>query len=131
MWAAVQQGVESVIFLAGVSGASAPTAIPLSAVVGIIAGCLVGVLLYYSCALLAAAVSAWSLHAAHVSKRGHVGACGCLEIWLIPTKTNTDLACVRCMCCDLSALAGIIAGRLTCCCTAIAAWLQRSLGLGR
>ena len=44
------QGVESVIFLAGVSGTSAPTAIPLSAVVGIIVGCTCGVLLYYSCA---------------------------------------------------------------------------------
>ena len=49
---AVQQGVESVIFLAGVSGTSAPTAIPLSAVVGIIIGCTCGVLLYYSCAYL-------------------------------------------------------------------------------
>lgn len=48
---AVQQGVESVIFLAGVSGTSAPTAIPLSAVIGIIIGCTCGVLLYYSCAL--------------------------------------------------------------------------------
>ena len=45
-----REGVESVIFLAGVSGAAAPTAIPLSAVVGIICGCLVGVALYYSCA---------------------------------------------------------------------------------
>ncbi|KAK9831850.1 hypothetical protein WJX81_001676 [Elliptochloris bilobata] len=43
-----REGVESVIFLAGVSGASAPTAIPLSAVVGVIVGCLVGVILYYS-----------------------------------------------------------------------------------
>ncbi len=47
-----REGTESVLFLAGVSGAASPTAIPLSAVVGIILGCLVGVALYYSCAAL-------------------------------------------------------------------------------
>lgn len=48
----LREGLESVVFLTGVSAGTDPRSIPLAGVVGIILGVLVGVILYYTCAPL-------------------------------------------------------------------------------
>lgn len=46
----LREGLESVVFLCGVSAGTDPRSIPLAGIVGIILGVIVGVALYYTCA---------------------------------------------------------------------------------
>lgn len=46
--ATLREGIESVIFLAGVTSSTSATAIPIPGIIGIILGLAVGVFLYYS-----------------------------------------------------------------------------------
>lgn len=48
----LREGLESVVFLTGVSAGTDPRSIPLAGIVGIILGIIVGIALYYTCATL-------------------------------------------------------------------------------
>ena len=63
----LREGIESVIFLTGVSAGIDPRSIPIAGIVGIMLGLAVGIILYYTCASVPFCLflprSAASLHA--------------------------------------------------------------------